>query len=389
MKTFFNKHGLITVLVLIIAVIFVGGGIYSNYMTNQIAVHEDENKGGELNALFLSMFDGATTVEVFETTAVSKTYFKPLSSSEEYSPVLTGSYKVLNGSTEVGVIYVVTTFGKNANLTVAYGIDLSNDSFVGIKVISNEETPSYFATLNTDFYHQFNDKTLDDIGFSIDSVAGATMSSKGFETGMFYAREQYAVDFSFTIPSIVMTLNSLTYNFDPTTFTTKPFIADVTYGDENTNVVVYLDSTFTYAGTITGTEPAGDAQSGIKSYASASGLVSTSASFVSYNADTRTLVISTNGYNKTPIQGTYVINATLDGIDSYSIVTVESYDQEYNDKYNHALGSVPYVENNLSEQFKNGEVEIDGIAGATVTSNAMKNMLNLLKLFIEDQNGGE
>jgi Na+-translocating ferredoxin:NAD+ oxidoreductase RnfG subunit len=389
MKTFFNKHGLITALVLIIAVIFVGGGFYSNFMTNQIAVHEEENKGGELNALFLSMFTGATNVEEFETTAVTKSYFKPLSNSEEYTPVLTGSYKVLNGSSEIGVIYVVTTFGKNANLTVAYGIDLASDSLTQIKVISNEETPTYFANLSTNFYIQFVNKSLDDIGFSIDSVAGATMSSKGIETGMFYAREQYAADFDFTIPSIVMTLNSLTYNLDPATFATKPFIADVTYGDENTNVVVYLDSSFTYAGIVTGTEPASDVQSGIKSYASASGQVVTSASFVSYDAGTRTLVLISKGYNNTPIQGTYVLNATLDGVESYSFITSESYDNEYNGGYNHLLGVVPYVENNLSEQFKNGEVEIDAIAGATVTSNAMKNMINLVKLFIADQNGGE
>lgn len=389
MKTFFNKHGLITALVLVIAVIFVGGGFYSNFMTNQIAVHEEENKGGEQNALFLSMFTGATSVEEFETTAVTKSYFKPLSSTEEYTPVLTSSYKVLNGTTEVGVIYVVTTFGKNANLTVAYGIDLTNDSMTQIKVISNEETPTYFANLSTDFYLQFVNKSLDDIGFSIDSVAGATMSSKGIETGMFYAREQYAVDFGFTIPSIVMTLNSLTYNLDPTTFATKPFLADVTYGDENTNILVYLDSTFTYAGIITGTEPAADVKSGIKSYAAASGQVVNSASFVSYDAGTRTLVLISKGYNQTPIQGTYVLNATLNGVESYSFVTSESYDNEYNGGYNHSLGEVPYVENNLTEQFRNGEVEIDAIAGATVTSVAMKNMLHLVKLFIENQNGGE
>ena len=389
MKTFFNKHGLITALVLVIAVIFVGGGFYSNFMTNQIAIHEEENKGGELNALFLSMFTGATSVEEFETTAVTKSYFKPLSSSDEYTPVLTGSYKVLNGTTEVGVIYVVTTFGKNANLTVAYGIDLTNDSLTQIKLVSNEETPSYFANLTDTFYNQFVNKSLDDIGFTIDTVAGATMSSKGIETGMLYAREQYAIDFGFTIPSIVMTLNSLTYNLDPTTFATKPYIADVTYGDDNTNVVVYLDSSFTYAGTLSGTEPGSDYQASIKNYASASGLVVTSASFVSYNTETRTLVVISRGYKTTPIEGSFVFNETFDGIESFSINSSESYDNEYNEGYNHSLGSVPYVENNLSNQFKNGEVEIDGIAGASVTSNAMKRMFNLVKLFIENQNGGE
>ncbi len=390
MKSFFNKHGLITSLVLIIALIFVGGGFYSRYMTNQIAIHEEENKGGELNALFLSLFTGATKVEEFETTPVTVSYFKPLSSTDEYTPELTGSYKVYNGTTEVGVIYVVTTFGKNANLTVAYGINLSDNTLSGVKVLSNEETSSYFSALGTTFYSQFANKTLDDIGFSVDAVAGSTMSSKGFETGMFYAREQYAKDFGFEIPTIVMTLNSLTYNLDPLSFVDKPYVADVTYGDENTNVVVYLDSAFNYAGTVSGDEPASDVQSGIKSYASKSTEVSSIAAFVSYDSVTRTLVISGKGYTtKKLIQGTFILNTTLDGVESFSYTETESYDNEYNDKYNHSLGEIPYVENNLTNQYINGETEIDGVAGASVTSNAIKNIINLLDLFINDQNGGE
>lgn len=390
MKSFFNKHGLITSLVLIIALIFVGGGIYSRYMTNQIAIHEEENKGGELNALFLSLFTGATLVEEFETTPVTISYFKPLSSTDEYTPELTGSYKVYNGTTEVGVIYVVTTFGKNANLVVAYGINLSDNTLSGIKVLSNEETSSYFAALGTTFYSQFTNKTLDDIGFSLDAVAGSTMSSKGIETGMFYAREQYAVDYGFEIPTIVMTLNSLTYNLDPASFVDKPYIADVTYGEENTNVVVYLDSAFNYSGTVSGTEPAADVQSGIKSFASKSTEVSSFAAFVSYDSVTRTLVISGKGYSKNDlIIGTFILNTSLDGVESFTYSQTESYDNEYNEKYNHSLGEVPYVERNLTNQYINGETEIDGVAGASVTSNAIKNVINLLDLFIKDQNGGE
>ena len=389
MKTFITKHGLITLLVLIIAMIFVGGGFYSRYMTNQVALHEEENRGGELNALFLSMFTSATKVEEFTTSPVVKSYFKPLSSSEEYSPELTSSYKVLNGTTEVGVIYVVSTFGRNADLVVAYGINLDDHTLSGIKVLSNAETSTYFSALGTVFYDQFPNKTLDDIGFAVDAVAGSTMSSKGIETGMFYAREQYSKDYGFEIPSIVMTLNQLTYNVNPTSFLDKPYIADVTYGDENTNVVVYLDSTFSYAGTITGDEPASDVQAGIKSFASKSTEVSSIASFVSYDTITRTLVITGKGYTtKNPIEATFVLNATLDGVESFVYTESESYDNEYNDKYNHSLGEVPHVENDLTNQYINGEPEIDAIAGASVTSNAIKHIINLLDLFINDQNGG-
>lgn len=387
MKNIIEKYGLITSLVAIFLIVFVFGGMFSRYMTTQKKLHAQEQSAGA----YLAMFDNATRADEFKPTAVVKSYLKPLSTTDSFSPELVSSYKIYNGDTEIGVVYVVKSFGKYSDLVVAYAISLTNNSIIGVTVVSNKETdsPEYYGKLKTSgFFNQFSNKSLEDFGFAVDTVAGATMSTKGIEIGMFYAREQYAQDYNFVIPSIVMTLNSLTYNLDPATFATKPYIADVTYGDDNTNVVVYLDSSFNHAGTITGTEPANDAKAAIKSYASGSGLVVTSASFVSYDENTRSLVVISKGYNQTAIQGTYVLNAALDGVESYTFVTNETYANEYNEGYNHSLGEAPYVENNLSNQFKNGEVEIDGVAGATVTSDAMKNMINLVKLFIADQNGG-
>jgi uncharacterized protein with FMN-binding domain len=389
MKKIFNKHGLITLLVLFIAIIFVVGGFYSRFMTNQIEVHREENAGNELNTLFLGMFDQATKVEVFTTTPVDISYLKPLSTTETFKPELVGSYKVFNGTIEVGVIYVVNSFGRYDSLQVAYAISRITDSIVGVKVISNKETQSYFSALGDTFFAQFNNKSLDDLGFSVDAVAGSTMSSKGIEVGMFYAREQYANDFGFVIPTIIMTLNSLKYNFDPLTFVSKPYIADVTYGDENINVVVYLDASFSYAGTITGDEPEEDVQSGIKSYASSSGLVSTSVKFVSFDNVTRTLVMTSKGYNAVPIQVSFILNAGLTAVESFTVSSMESYDDDYNGGYNKALGLVPYVERNLINKYKDGMVEIDAIAGATVTSHAILDMIDVLKLFIAEQNGGD
>ena len=386
MKSFFVKHGLSLALVLLVAFVFVGGNLYSRFMTDQIAVHEEENQGSLINELLLGLFDGATDAEEFTTTPVDVTYFKPLSSTDSYTPVLTGSYKIYEGTTQVGVVYIITTYGKNANLQVAYGITLADHSLSGVTVISNEETPSYYANLNDAFFNQFDGKTLDDIGFSLDAVAGSTMSSKGIETGMFYAREQYAHDYSFVIPSIVMTLNSLTYNTEVSTFIDKPYIADVTYGDDDTNVVVYLSSSFDYAGIITGTEPAADVQSAIKSFASKSTDVSSSSYFVSWDDTTRTLVIYAKGYSKKGVLGSFVFNEELTSVTSFSVETFESY--PYSESYNTALGEPPYVENNLINQYLDDEPQIDGVAGASVTSAAMKEMLTLLDLFIEGQNGG-
>ncbi|MCK7479151.1 MAG: FMN-binding protein [Candidatus Moduliflexus flocculans] len=214
-------------------------------------------------------------------------------------------------------------------------------------------------------------------------------SSKSFEIALLFAREQYAADFGFVIPSIVMTINSVTYNFDPATFVAMPFVADLTYGEDDTNVVVYLDSTFTYAGLVSGLEPAADVKAAIKSLAASAGTVSASVRFIEYDEDSRELVIEASGYGNLTIRVTVVLNATLDGIASYEVDSHQSYDNEYNEGYNHSLGEVPYVEENMIDQYRADEVTIDGIAGATVTSGAMQKLIALLDAFIAHVGGGD
>jgi hypothetical protein len=290
----------------------------------------------------------------------------------------------------------VNSFGKFADLVVAYAISFETDAIVNVKVISNNETQSetYYGKLALGtFYDQFASKPLDTLDFTVDTVAGATMSSLGIEIGMKYAREQYAADFDFVIPTGgQLTVNSINYNFDPTNFAVKPFIADVTYGPNDTHVVVYLDATFTYAGIKEGTEPDVDTQLAIKSAASISTQVSNKVKFVSYDSTTRELVLTSKGYDATPIRVTVILRADLTGIESYVVVSTETYYDEENTDYTHALGGAYYVEENLLDKYLNGQttftVPMDGIAGATFTSRAVITVIDLIKLFITDQNGG-
>lgn len=390
MKSFIKKYSLLAILVSTFLIMFIFGGMYSRYMTSQKEIHAQN----QVTGVYLEMFDNATSAVAFTTTGVDKTYLKPLSTADSFSPELIESYKIYNGTTEIGVVYVINSFGKFADLKVAYAISLETHSVIGITVMSHNETDTaqYFGKLAAgDFYDQFSDKAFDDIALSVDAVAGATMSSKGIEIGLLYAREQYAQDYDFVIPSVVMTLNSLTYNLDPATFATKPYIADVTYGEDDTHIVVYLDATFAYSSMKTGTEPEQDVLSAIKSYASSSGLVSTSVKFISYVAATRTLVMTTSGYNgSTPVQITFVLKSDFSGIDTFNVLSAESYDEEYNEEY--VNGSVPYTEVTLINLFKNGktefDIEIDAIGGATITSTAVIHLIEVLDLFIASMDGG-
>ncbi len=387
MKTFFRQYGVLSGLVALLILVFVFGGLYSRYMTNQISVHQYEG--------YMDMFSEASTIEVFDTDGVELEYLKPgktgVDESDYFSPSLNESYKVYEGDELVGVVYVITSHGNKENMILAYAISTVTNSIVGVRVLSHNETDTsqYFRKLDADFYEQFLDKSLEDIDFSVDAVAGATNSSKGFEIGMDYAREQYAHDFGFEIPSVIIELNSLEYNFDPETFANYPYIADVTYGETNTNIVCYLESDFTYGGLVSGSaDPDSMTQAAIKSIASKSTDVSGMSYFVSYDSTTRTLVMETKGYVARPIEVTIVINQTLDGVESYQVISFESYDNDYNELY--SGGAVPSVENSMMDQYLSGSVEVDAVAGASLkTSPAMQSLIRLLDEFIEHLNGGD
>jgi hypothetical protein len=207
---------------------------------------------------------------------------------------------------------------------------------------------------------------------------------------LFYARELYAVDYDFVIPTVAMTLVGLEYNFDPTTFIASPYIANIIYGDQDTEAEVLLSASFDYVGLVGGgTDLEADFQAAVKALAQGAGTLNTQASFVSIDEENNTLIMQTKGYNPNAIQATIVLNDTLDIVVSITFVSMETYANQggYGD---YTGGPAPAVENNLRNQYvADGDPNVDGVAGATVSSNAVRSLLQLLDGFVEAQNGGE
>lgn len=380
MKTFFGKHGLVLGLVVMLVIVFAVGGIYQDHLSETQSIREIKNTYGEL-------VPEADEFYEYSTEAVERRYPQPGSPEETVEPTLLNAYEYAVDGEAKGIIYVVGAYGRNEDLNVAFAIDYKSDRIVGTKVVGHNETPSYFSDLDETFYAQFDGKPLDEIAFGVDAVAGSTLSSKGIEMGMLYAREQYAHDFGFEIPSIELTLNDLSRNFELATMIDKPFIADVTYGENDTNISVHLNNDFAFAGMIEGEEPSDDVKAAIQSYASDSTNVNTQASFVSYDETTHTLVMETKGYSSTPIQATVVLTDTEDDIVSIQIDSGESYDDGYNAGYDGE--SVPAVEEAYVSQYEQDGTLIDSVAGATVTSDAMESMLMLLDDLMQALNGGQ
>jgi len=386
MKKIIAKHGLTAAVVSLLVLVFAFGGVYSRFMTAQIAARANGGTGTD----YIDMMTGATSSEVFATADVVKTYALA-DDRGDFTPSVLASYRLSSDAGEIGVVYVVSSHGKFPGIQIAFAFDLATDEVVAVKVVAQAETPAYYGTLDAAFFAQFDGMALADVGLAVDAVAGATYSSKSFEIALLYAREHYAVDYGFQIPSIAITLNSLTRNFDLATFIAMPYVADVTYGEDDVNVVVYLDAAFDVAGVLSGTEPAADVKAAIKSLAAADASLNTRASFVQYDPDSRELVMQTKGYSSNPIRVTIVLNATLDAIVSYEVDSHETYsEEEAIEDSGYGGGEVPWVENSFIDDYRlDGVLDVDAVGGASYTSPAMKALVALLDQFLGSVGGGD
>ncbi|MFA5290202.1 MAG: FMN-binding protein [Candidatus Izemoplasmatales bacterium] len=411
MKSFMMKHGILVGALVIIAAIFVFGGMYSRYMTEQIDVRAEAERQRQLaeekrlfEASLLAFFEDATDIQEAEYVGVSKSYLKPGKSGpaegDYFQPTLDGSYLVYEDDEAVGVVYIISSFGNAGGLKVAYAIDFATDQIIGVKVISHNETDDdedfpglYYQKLDSAFFDQFRSFSFNEVVLEVDTIAGATYSGKGFELAAIYAREQYAHDFDdFEIPSVVVTINSIINNLDPDTFVSYPLIANITIGAQATVIDVYLAINYTYLGVASGDyQPSDDEQAEIRNLASTSGMVSNRSWFLSYDETTRTVVMGARGmYPSTPIEVTFVLNDTLDGVESRSVYSRESYYDDYNvPPYGSYVGGPPpWVENTIIDQYLAGET-IDTIAGASASTEiSMRSLVALLDRFIDSLNGG-
>ncbi len=390
MKKFLRNNAAVLAFSLILVVIFIVGGIFSRYMTTEKNEFISEFRAAEeLRVYYESLIEVAgkgEKVEVFTVEQLAKEYLLPSSETETYQPVLNEAYKILENDLEVAVVYIITTHGREDGVKVAYAIDIETKTLIDIKVISHNETQSFYSALDEDFFLQLNDKTLDDVVFKIDTVAGSTYSSKAFETGMKYARELFARDFSFEIPNIVYTINSIERNYDPATFVAKPFIANITYGAENMVLEAYFDSQYNLVEIISGDMPSDTYLNLFKNDFPTTSFVDLRTHITAYDSSTRVITIRTNGYGGMPITVAFELNETLDGVVGMQITTTQTYDEEYNDGYTGA--PAPAVENAYKDAYLADGTYIDAVSSATITSNAMIRILTLMDNVLEAWNGG-
>ena len=371
----------------VLLVIFVLGGIFSRYMTTQIDVHAEEQAVIEFNNSMIELVGAGEKVVEANYTDLEKEYLIPGFDDQTYNPELAASYKILNeNDEEIAVVYIITTVGRYDGFKAAYAISLETDQLIDVLMIENNETQSYFDTLRDDFYNQFVDKDLNDVVFTIDTVSGATYSSLAFDTGMKYARELYARDYNFEIPSIVYEITNVERNYDAATLVSKPYIVSITYDLDNKNLVAYFDNQFNLVEVITGETPNETYLALFKNELPSTTFIDVKTYITAFDETNKTVTIETIAYGGKAITVTFQLNSTLDAVESMNITTTQTYDSDYNEGY--TGGPNPAVENAYRDQFLADGTYIDAIGGATITSNGMIRIFDLVNDVIENLNGG-
>lgn len=387
MKKFINNNLSIIIFAAVIVLTFIFGGIFSRYMTNQIEVHAEAKAEREFNQSLLNLAGKGTRISLSQNDQLDLEYPKPEFPNQTYQPVLSATYKVFDDEdNQLVVIYIIETIGKYEGVKVAYAIDIASTSLIDVLVIEHDETQSYFDALTESFYAQLNNKTFDNVVFTLDSVSGSTYSSVAFETGMKYARELFARDYDFEIPNIVYTINWIQRNFDPNTFVEKPFIANITYGQENTVLEAYFDSQYNLVEVISGEMPNDTYKALFKNDFPTNTFIDVRTHIIAYDETARTVRIRTNAYGGMPITFEFTLNETFSQVTSMVITTTQTYDSDYNDGY--TFGPNPAVENAFRDQYLADGTYLDSISMATVTSNAVRRILVVMDAVLDAWNKG-
>jgi len=357
MKKFITKNLSIVIFVSILLIIFVLGGMFSRYMTSQIDVHEFDQS-------IIQLVEDGKKVESVTVNPLEIEYLVPGSETTTYQPILKSAHKVLNSENEeIAIVYIIITKGYEDGVETAYAIDIATKKLINVQVMSNSETPDKFSLLDNSFFSQFNNKALDSVPFKLDSVAGVTYSSKLF-----------AVAYDFEIPGVIYEITNVTRNHDTNTFLTKPFIVDVTYGEDNSQFQAYFDNNYELVELISGDMPTEEYLEVLKVELPKTSFAEMRAFVRDYDSENNTITIYAKGYDAMEVQVVFHLNSTLDQVTSMDITTTQTYEYSYGYSGNPA----PAVENAFRDQYLTDGTIIDSVAGATVTSNTMKRILTVM-----------
>lgn len=179
----------------------------------------------------------------------------------------------------------------------------------------------------------------------------------------------------------------IAYHLDLETLGEKSYLVAFDY--ESISYQAYLDNNFQFVEMVVGTYPNEEVMALVREHIlDGDDLIDHDAYFVSYDSSTRTIVMETKGFvSNLRIQVSIVLNEDLNAISSFSVVSPENYDSEYNQNY--TGGAVPEVENTMISDYLQDGLPVDAVAGASRgTGVGMQKLITLLDLLMQSLQGG-
>lgn len=365
--TFIKKHLTPVTITIFLLVILVFGVVYNIHFQKNITRRK------EVAPLVAAYPTGQEFKKVED--------FKGLSDTIDSKKVeVLEAYQVYEEKVLVGVVYIGITDGYAKDLKVAYGIKYDNHEIVGMNIVSSNETPNFIKALfeKETFVKQFNKKALSDEDFKVDTVTGATpntgktgviapVTTAGLNRIMKLVREQYAKDSNgnFKVPDLAKLISKKQNYLSLDEFI---YVLEVEKEDMKTEITITTNKTFEIQ-TITPAEF--DTAEFKEKFAIVinSNKITTLITEIEEVEGNKVLTITSPGY-----AGAVVSKVTLNNngaiIDMISNTSNESYDDEYNSWDPNDGRPADVLPGKIIES---QSPDVDKIAAATVTSNAIKN----------------
>ncbi|QLY40915.1 FMN-binding protein [Hujiaoplasma nucleasis] len=338
--------------------------------------------GGNKQALI--GFDTAYNfVQVLQGDTLTEDEQLAFASQAEAASTITEMVEVLAYDDDNQVI-TIKVFGFNKNgITLDVQLNASGTSVTSISMVSTSENydSEYYGGYDGDPAPAVEDAYINEFntnGTVLDAVAGATRTSEAMTAAV-----EWAKNFGASSGVVDVSVDAFDFNYDLTTLVDYPFVADITF-DSDKQATILVGADYNYGGLVSGIEPGQDVINALTDPLEAANSIDDMVDIISYDSTNHTIEILVFGFNRDGITLLAQLNNDESLVESVSIVTTkENYDSEYYGGYDG--DPAPAVENGFINQYNTDGTIIDGVAGATRTSNAMTAALEWLNTFM---NGG-
>ncbi|HKL47171.1 MAG TPA: FMN-binding protein [Candidatus Izemoplasmatales bacterium] len=327
-----------------------------------------------------SLFNVQITMEPHESDIKSKVYTN-FTGEDDIGLFLEGAYKIYNNMEEhIAYAYMIQSFGFNGLVEVAYVLDVSDNTLLGVVPGDHNETISfddrYYNLLDDTFFNQFRDIEIL-VASNIDTIAGATYSSFAYIIAYEFAKDIFVDDQNIDLTNVFsgFDIENMTYNNDLSTIDDYMLVVELSFYGGSKHSFVGVNNNYDFVRVIAGDRLNTSEQAYLSNQLSEEQSIAYLITLVDYKPTSKSIQVRVDGFTKQSINLEIILNDALSSVEEINLLsTNESYDATYNGNYEGE--QTPFVEESYLNNYLNNNLILDSVGGATVTSQAMMTVLN-------------